>query len=156
ALAPREGGGAAGGGGRAVTGLAGPAGGSGGAPGGQLVRRIGADATLLAIPGVWGPATQTRLGSGPGLPRFTDVATTWWQLLASGELLRETLSSLGRQTAGFATAVVVGVSLGVLMARFRAVDDFAGPLITMVLPIPKAALIPLVMLWFGIGDAAKT
>ncbi len=121
-----------------------------------MARRVGASATLLAIPLFWELTTRAGMVSDQVLPRFSDVAATWWQLLASSELLRQTLSSLGRQTVGFAGAVVIGVSLGVLMARFRAVDDFAGPLITMVLPIPKAALIPLVMLWFGIGDAAKT
>jgi NitT/TauT family transport system permease protein len=90
------------------------------------------------------------------LPRFSAVAKTWWELLVNGELARQTASSLSRQLAGFAAAVVCGVSLGIVMARHRAVDDFAGPLITIILPIPKAALIPLVMLWFGIGDAAKT
>ena len=88
--------------------------------------------------------------------RFSDVAVTWWQLLISGELLRQTASSLSRQAVGFSAAVVCGVSLGVVMARHRAVDDFFGPLISLIMPIPKAALIPLVMLWFGIGDAAKT
>jgi NitT/TauT family transport system permease protein len=42
------------------------------------------------------------------------------------------------------------------MARHRVIDDLVGPLTSLILPIPKAALIPLVMLWFGIGDAAKT
>ncbi len=122
----------------------------------DLAGRVGGYATLLAILAMWEAATVAGLVSDQVLPRFSDVAATWWDLLVTGELLQQTVSSLGRQIAGFLTAVVVGVSLGIGMARSRAVDDFAGPLVALILPIPKAALIPLVMLWFGIGDAAKT
>jgi NitT/TauT family transport system permease protein len=118
--------------------------------------RLAGYAALLAVPLARELAVRAGLVSDQVLPRFSDVAATWWQLLASGELAQQALSSLGRQAAGFAAAVVVGVALGILMAHYRSVDDLAGPLVSMVLPIPKAALIPLVMLWFGIGDAAKT
>ena len=113
-------------------------------------------AGLVAILALWEAVTAGGIVDDQVLPRFSAVAATWWDLLLGGELVRQAASSFGRQIVGFVTAVIVGVSLGIGMARFRAVDDFAGPLITMILPIPKAALIPLVMLWFGIGDVAKT
>lgn len=119
-------------------------------------RRLGRYASLLAIPVAWEAVTRLGLASDQVLPAFSDVASTWWQLVLSGELPRQAASSLGRQASGFAAGVVVGVGLGVLMARYRVVDDLAAPLVAMVMPIPKAALIPLVMLWFGIGDLAKT
>lgn len=118
--------------------------------------RVGGAAILVAILALWEGVTAGGLVTEQVLPRFSVVAGAWWELLASGELVLQVASSLGRQVAGFVSAVVIGVSLGIAMARYRAVDDFAGPLITMILPIPKAALIPLVMLWFGIGDVAKT
>jgi NitT/TauT family transport system permease protein len=117
---------------------------------------IGGLACLVVFFATWEIVTTIGLVPDDVLPRFSSVATTWWDLLFSGELVRQTASSLSRQLVGFSAAVVFGVSLGIVMARYRTVDDFAGPLITMILPIPKAALIPLVMLWFGIGDAAKT
>jgi NitT/TauT family transport system permease protein len=118
--------------------------------------RISGLLSLAVFLTAWELVTATGVVPDDVMPRFSSVAITWWELLANGELVRQTASSLSRQTVGFAAAVVFGVSLGIIMARYRAVDDFAGPLITMILPIPKAALIPLVMLWFGIGDAAKT
>jgi NitT/TauT family transport system permease protein len=118
--------------------------------------RIGGYVMLIAFLALWEAATASGLVADQVLPRFSAVAAAWWELAASGELAQHVASSLGRQTVGFASAVVIGVSLGIAMARYRAVDDLAGPLITMILPIPKAALIPLVMLWFGIGDVAKT
>jgi ABC-type nitrate/sulfonate/bicarbonate transport system permease component len=118
--------------------------------------RIAGVVSLLLLLGTWQIVTTTGLVPDDVLPRFSDVAVTWWQLLISGELLRQTASSLSRQAVGFAAAVVCGVSLGIAMGRHRTVDDIFGPLISVTMPIPKAALIPLVMLWFGIGDAAKT
>jgi ABC-type nitrate/sulfonate/bicarbonate transport system permease component len=117
---------------------------------------IASIASLILFIGSWQIVTATEIVPDDVLPRFSDVAVTWWQLLISGELVRQTASSLSRQAAGFAAALVCGVSLGIVMARHRMVDDLVGPLTTVILPIPKAALIPLVMLWFGIGDAAKT
>ena len=122
----------------------------------QRAACIAGIASLILFIGSWQIVTATEIVPDDVLPRFTDVAVTWWQLLISGELVRQTASSLSRQAAGFAAALVCGVSLGIVMARHRMVDDLVGPLTTVILPIPKAALIPLVMLWFGIGDAAKT
>jgi NitT/TauT family transport system permease protein len=53
---------------------------------------------------------------------------------------------------GFSLAVVVGLPLGILMARFRAVEGFFLPLVSALMPIPSFALVPLFMLWFGIGN----
>src|SRR5262249_19447228 len=122
----------------------------------QRDARIGSVVSLILLIGAWQLVTATGLVPDDVLPQFGDVAVTWWQLLVSGELVQQTASSLSRQATGFAAAVVCGVSLGIVMARHRMVDDFVGPLTSVILPIPKAALIPLVMLWFGIGDIAKT
>ncbi len=122
----------------------------------RTAARIGGAALLIAAVVIWEGVSAGGLVDEQVLPRFSVVVAAWWELLTTGELLRQVASSLGRQVAGFMSAVVIGVTLGVAMARYRAVDDLAGPLITLIMPIPKAALIPLVMLWFGIGDIAKT
>ena len=126
------------------------------AAGKRRAARIGGATSVVAVLALWEGVSAGGLVDEQVLPRVTVVAAAWWELLLSGELPAQVASSLGRQAAGFSIAVVVGVALGIAMARYRAIDDFAGPLITMILPIPKAALIPLVMLWFGIGDVAKT
>ena len=48
--------------------------------------------------------------------------------------------------------VVVGIPLGILMARFRRIEHFVLPLVSALMPIPSFALVPLFMLWFGIGN----
>ena len=53
---------------------------------------------------------------------------------------------------GFFLAVAVGLPLGILMARFQRVENFFLPLVSALMPIPSFALVPLFMLWFGIGN----
>ena len=60
--------------------------------------------------------------------------------------------TLYRVMFGFALAIVVGLPLGILMARFRRVENFFLPLVSALMPIPSFALVPLFMLWFGIGN----
>ena len=61
--------------------------------------------------------------------------------------------TLYRVMFGFALAVVVGLPLGILMARFQHVENFFLPLVSALMPIPSFALVPLFMLWFGIGNS---
>jgi len=65
-------------------------------------------------------------------------------------------ASLRRMAIGFAVAVAVSMPLGLLMGRSRVVASFFNPLLMVVYPVPKAALMPIIMLWLGVGDLAKT
>ena len=65
-------------------------------------------------------------------------------------------ASLRRMAIGFGVAVVVSIPLGLMMGRSRTVAAFFNPLLMMIYPVPKAALMPIIMLWLGIGDASKT
>jgi NitT/TauT family transport system permease protein len=65
-------------------------------------------------------------------------------------------ASLRRMTLGFGVAVAVSIPLGLLMGRSRAVASFFNPLLMVIYPVPKAALMPIIMLWLGVGDIAKT
>ena len=76
-------------------------------------------------------------------------------LITSGYLWKALYASLFRVVCGFALAVVVGVALGVAMARIRLIDDFFDPLVELLRPISPLALFPLAILWFGIGDGSK-
>ena len=64
--------------------------------------------------------------------------------------------SLGRILAGLLLAVAVGLPLGVLMGWSRSADRLLSPLVYLTYPAPKIALLPVVMLLFGLGDASKT
>jgi NitT/TauT family transport system permease protein len=65
-------------------------------------------------------------------------------------------ASLRRMAIGFGVAVAVSIPLGLLMGRSRAIASFFNPLLMVIYPVPKAALMPIIMLWLGVGDVAKT
>lgn len=77
-------------------------------------------------------------------------------ILGDREALINILASLRRMAIGFALAVAISIPLGLVMGRSRAVASFFNPLLMVIYPVPKAALMPIIMLWLGVGDVAKT
>jgi NitT/TauT family transport system permease protein len=77
-------------------------------------------------------------------------------LLVDPETLINFAASLRRMAIGFGVAVAFSIPLGLLMGRSRAVASFFNPLLMVIYPVPKAALMPIIMLWLGVGDLAKT
>jgi NitT/TauT family transport system permease protein len=77
-------------------------------------------------------------------------------ILTDKESLINILASLRRMAIGFALAVAVSIPLGLMMGRSRAVSAFFNPLLMIIYPVPKAALMPIIMLWLGVGDLSKT
>jgi len=77
-------------------------------------------------------------------------------ILGDKEALVNILASLRRMAVGFGLAVAASIPLGLLMGRSRAVASFFNPLLMVIYPVPKAALMPIIMLWLGVGDVAKT
>jgi NitT/TauT family transport system permease protein len=65
-------------------------------------------------------------------------------------------ASLRRMAIGFGVALAVSIPLGLLMGRSRVIASFFNPLLMVIYPVPKAALMPIIMLWLGVGDVAKT
>jgi NitT/TauT family transport system permease protein len=85
----------------------------------------------------------------------TAIAQAAVELVRSGELLAAAIKSLEGLAIGFSLAVVAGIGLGVLMGRFKSVSHVLDPFITIFYGTPTVALIPLIMLWFGLGLTAK-
>ncbi|MDT4740616.1 ABC transporter permease [Bradyrhizobium sp. WYCCWR 12699] len=77
-------------------------------------------------------------------------------ILGDRESLINILASLRRMAFGFGVAVLVSIPLGLLMGRSRSVAAFFNPLLMVIYPVPKAALMPIIMLWLGVGDITKT
>ncbi len=86
------------------------------------------------------------------LPTIPTVLSTLYGMLADGSMLEHAAATLYRVLLGFALAIGVGLPLGILMARFKPVENFFLPLVSALMPIPSFALVPLFMLWFGIGN----
>ena len=110
---------------------------------------------LLLLALAWEAAPRLGLISVSALPPLTAVAAAWLQLLNGGDLATHGLSSLGNLLAGLVLAVVAGTASGILMAWHKPVEIVVNPLIRCLYPMPKSALIPVIILWFGLGAAAK-
>ena len=77
-------------------------------------------------------------------------------ILGDKESLINIAASLRRMAIGFGIGVALSIPLGLLMGRSRAVAAFFNPLLMITYPVPKAALMPIIMLWLGVGDITKT
>lgn len=110
---------------------------------------------LLLLALTWEAAPRLDLVDPAELPPLSAVAAAWWELLRSGDLVSNGLSSLLNLVAGLVLGVVVGVALGVLMASYRPLDELVHPLVKALYPMPKSALIPMMILWLGLGSASK-
>src|SRR5215468_3531896 len=91
-----------------------------------------------------------------GLPPASDALAQLPAILSDPESLLNIAASLKRMAIGFALALVVAVPIGLMMGRSRTVAAFFNPLLMSIYPVPKAALMPIIMLWLGVGDASKT
>jgi sulfonate transport system permease protein len=104
---------------------------------------------------VWQLLSQVGLISTRILPAPSDVVAAAVRLTLSGELLRNVGISLYRALAGFLIGGSIGLSLGVLNGLSRSAENLLDSSLQMIRNIPHLALIPLVILWFGIGDQAR-
>ncbi len=89
------------------------------------------------------------------LPTPAQVAAGMWHLAQAGDLGYHVGVSVYRQMAGFLLAAVVGISLGIGMAHVEWVKTTIEPLVRITYPLPKSALIPMLILVFGIGHNSK-
>ncbi|MFK7836296.1 MAG: ABC transporter permease [Sulfitobacter sp.] len=108
---------------------------------------------ILVLVAEWG----TRAGwiSALTLPRPSDVLWTFQELYQSGLLFKHLLPSLTRLIIGAAIGATLGIALGVFIGLFSLVRAGLVPLVAAIFPIPKIALLPLFVIWFGIDEASK-
>src|SRR5262245_28124858 len=88
-------------------------------------------------------------------PPVSEIVVRWFALIADGRLFPPLGNTVWRALAGLAAAIVVGVPLGLLMGRARWAEWFFEPLFSFGFPLPKIALIPLYVHWFGIFSLSK-
>jgi ABC-type nitrate/sulfonate/bicarbonate transport system permease component len=110
---------------------------------------------LLILALAWEAVARLGLVSSLALPPLSNVMAAWVDLARDGELIGNGISSLYRAGLGLALAVGVGAALGIAMASWRPLDVLAGPLVELLYPMPKSALIPVTVLWLGFGDGSK-
>lgn len=116
-----------------------------------LRRAIGPLAVLL----LWQGASATGLLPQEVLAGPAVVIASAEKLLAAGELQQAILTSLGRAAAGLAIGGSVAVMLAILSGLFRLGEDLIDSTMQMFRTMPVVALIPLLIIWFGIGEKPK-
>jgi ABC-type nitrate/sulfonate/bicarbonate transport system permease component len=109
----------------------------------------------IGLIALWQLLLMAGVGDRRFVPAPSDIAWRYWDMIVSGELETNTLATLWRVLAGFVLGSIPGIAVGLLMAMFRPVRIFFDPLIASLFPIPKIALMPLLLLVFGFGDASK-
>lgn len=104
---------------------------------------------------VWFIITELQLVRPLFLPSPQAVIAEGWRQLREGILIADASVSIYRIMVGWLTATVLAVPIGILMGNFRIVEGSLEPLISTVRYMPVVALIPLSILWAGIGDGQK-
>ncbi len=102
-----------------------------------------------------GDIPEERAVSPTILPSPGEVAASLHSLVTERALLKGVLATLKRVFFGFGLSVLVGVPMGILAGSWRLLGSFTAPLVLFGRNVPIAALIPLTILWFGIGESQK-
>jgi ABC-type nitrate/sulfonate/bicarbonate transport system permease component len=89
------------------------------------------------------------------LPAPHTVLFAGIEMVRTGELQRDILASLSRVVQGFLLAAVVGVAAGTAVGRSRRLEYLVEPTVELLRPIPPLAFLPMMVLWFGIGETSK-
>jgi sulfonate transport system permease protein len=103
----------------------------------------------------WECAARTGGLSSRVLPEPLAVVKAAWTLIESGELWANVKVSAGRALAGFAMGGGIGFALGLATGLFKPAEVALDSTVQMIRNIPALAMIPLLILWFGIGEEAK-
>ena len=118
-------------------------------------RRVGGLLPLIALVLGWEALSHSGAVSTFLLPPLSAVLQRVWEDALSGELTINLGMTLYRALAGFAIAALGAVALGILMTRSKLVSWFFDPIVSVGLPMPKIAFLPIFMLWLRLYDVSK-
>ncbi|MEI5998574.1 aliphatic sulfonate ABC transporter permease SsuC [Paraburkholderia bengalensis] len=121
----------------------------------RLARKVAPWIVPLVILAGWELAARSGVLSTRVLPEPFAVVKAAWSLIQSGEMWADVKVSTWRALSGFAIGGGIGFSLGLATGLFRPVDVALDTTVQMIRNIPALAMIPLVILWFGIEEEAK-
>lgn len=117
-----------------------------------LLRRLAVPAAIIAL---WYALTARGYFDPQTMPSPLAVAESFWQLIITGQLWPNLLISLQRVVLGLGFGMSIGVILGLAAALSRFGEDAIDATVQMARTLPHLALIPLMILWFGIGETPK-
>src|SRR3954466_792874 len=118
-----------------------------------MAGRLGRLAFWAAVLLLW------QWGAMRGAPDFVlpplEIAKQFIAALGTRELYADAAASLMRALPGFAVGVALGIVLGLAAGIAKKFDEMLSPLVFLTYPVPKIVMLPVFMLWFGIGDVSK-
>ena len=104
---------------------------------------------------IWEILTRLLLENELLVPPPSSVLVSFWQLLISGKLNKHFVATLTEFFYGFTTACIVGIAIGYFMGMHRWFDEVMDPWIATLYSIPIITVVPLIIIWFGIGMISK-
>jgi ABC-type nitrate/sulfonate/bicarbonate transport system permease component len=104
---------------------------------------------------IWQLAVAFDLIDRAFLPSVDATLAALWEMARNGEIGLNLAVSIYRAFTGLAIGSILGVAIGLAMATSRQADRFFGPLVATTYSLPKSSLVPLFILWFGIGDVTN-
>jgi ABC-type nitrate/sulfonate/bicarbonate transport system permease component len=110
---------------------------------------------LVIVAAIWQGASSTGLVNPIFLPSPIDIGDALYKLTMSGQLFIHLAASLKRLIAGFAIGATAGIAMGFCFGLVSLARACGMPVVAALFPIPKIALLPLFILWFGIGEPSK-
>jgi len=118
----------------------------------ELWLSIGA---FLAVLIVWLIVAESGLVHPQILPSPRAVMAAWWRLFTEADYISDIGISVARVWAAFLASAVIAIPLGILMSGYRAITALFEPIIDFVRYLPVPALVPLTLIWLGIGEGSK-
>jgi len=110
---------------------------------------------IVALLAAWEYANRSGLANASLLPGPIAVGKLLLRMLEDGSLLAHGWASLQRAAAGFGIGFLAALAVGVAMGTWETVRTIVSPVVELFRPIPPFAVIPLSILWFGIGEGSK-
>lgn len=118
-------------------------------------RPLAGAATLVLLLLAWEAGARLHLFQTSFTSTPSGIARAIADLVASGELWRHLAASLGRLAWGWLAGTLAGLAAGLAIGLFTAARSPGMAVVSALFPIPKIALVPLFIIWFGIGEGSK-
>ena len=112
-------------------------------------------ASILCLLAIWELICQSGVVSSLFLPAPSAIINALLEMIADGEIGVSLAASLYRILAGFFVGSLIGLAVGLVTGTSALMDKIGTPIINAIYPIPKIALLPLFILWLGIGELSK-
>lgn len=123
---------------------------------GSTARAVAAQCVLpAALLGLLELAAATGLLDARFVPTPRVVAVGLIEIFATGEVWPHAARTLRRILEGYAIAATAGITLGLALGAMRSLRSYVLPVVELLRPIPGVTLLPLTILWFGMGDRSQ-